>query len=111
MSLATAFWQIQLLAVLSGIGNSVIHPADYAILSGSIDKDRIGRSFAVHTFSGNVGFALGAPVTAFLMLALGCSAEEALQRMRQISQARNMKVTDVATRIIDSRGADELGAS
>src|SRR6202789_2871575 len=71
MSLATAFWQIQLLAVLSGIGNSVVHPADYAILSGSIDRDRIGRSFAVHTLSGNVGFALGAPVTAFLMLAVG----------------------------------------
>jgi MFS transporter, FSR family, fosmidomycin resistance protein len=71
MSLTTAFWQIQLLAVLSGIGNSVVHPADYAILSGSIDKDRIGRSFAVHTLSGNIGFALGAPVTAFLMLAIG----------------------------------------
>lgn len=71
MSLATSFWQIQLLAVLSGIGNSVIHPADYAILSGSIDKDRMGRSFAIHTFSGNIGFALGAPVTAFLMLAVG----------------------------------------
>jgi FSR family fosmidomycin resistance protein-like MFS transporter len=71
MSLATAFWQIQLLAVMSGIGNSVIHPADYAILSGSIDKDRMGRSFALHTFSGNVGFASGAPVTAFLMAAVG----------------------------------------
>jgi FSR family fosmidomycin resistance protein-like MFS transporter len=71
MSLATAFWQIQLLAVLSGIGNSVIHPADYAILSGSIDKDRMGRSFAMHTFSGNVGFATGAPVTVVLMAAIG----------------------------------------
>jgi len=71
MSQATAFWQIQLLAVLSGIGNSVVHPADYAILSGSIDKDRIGRSFAVHTLSGNVGFALGSPVTAFLTLSVG----------------------------------------
>jgi FSR family fosmidomycin resistance protein-like MFS transporter len=71
MSLATAFWQIQVLAVMSGIGNSVVHPADYAILSGSIDKDRMGRSFAVHTFSGNVGFATGAPVTAFLMAAIG----------------------------------------
>jgi ANTAR domain len=46
-----------------------------------------------------------------LMHALGCSADEALQRMRQISQARNMKVTDVAARIIDSRGADELEVS
>jgi hypothetical protein len=46
-----------------------------------------------------------------LMHALGCSAEEALARMRQISQARNLKVTDVAARVIDSRGADGLGAS
>jgi MFS family permease len=79
MSLATAFWQIQLLAVLSGIGNSVIHPADYAILSGSIDKDRMGRSFAVHTFSGNIGFALGAPITAFLMLAVGWRSTLAIE--------------------------------
>jgi ANTAR domain len=43
-----------------------------------------------------------------LMQALGCSAEEALQRMRQISQARNMKVTDVAATIIDTRGAAGL---
>ena len=71
MSLATAFWQIQVLAVMSGIGNSVVQPADYAILSGSIDKDRMGRSFAMHTFSGNLGFATGAPVTAFLMAAVG----------------------------------------
>jgi ANTAR domain-containing protein len=44
-----------------------------------------------------------------LMHALGCSADEALQRMRQISQARNMKVTEVATTIINARGADALG--
>jgi ANTAR domain len=43
-----------------------------------------------------------------LMHALGCSADEALQRMRQISQAANVKVTDVATRVIESRGADGL---
>ena len=44
-----------------------------------------------------------------LMHALGCGADEALQRMRQISQARNMKVTEVAMTIIDSRGAAGLG--
>jgi hypothetical protein len=44
-----------------------------------------------------------------LMHALGCTAEEALQRMRQVSQAQNMKVTDVAARIIESRGGDRLG--
>ena len=40
-----------------------------------------------------------------LMQALGCSAEEALRRMRQVSQARNLKVTDVAATIVDARGA------
>ena len=71
MGLATAFWQILILAVLSGVGNSVIHPADYAILSGSVDKDRMGRSFALHTFSGNLGFSAGAPVIALLMVWIG----------------------------------------
>jgi predicted MFS family arabinose efflux permease len=71
MGLATEFWQILLLAALSGLGNSVVHPADYAILSGSVDKDRMGRAFALHTFSGNVGFASGPPVTAALIAALG----------------------------------------
>jgi MFS family permease len=71
MGLATSFWQILALAALSGVGNSVIHPADYAILSGSVDKDRMGRSFALHTFSGNLGFSAGPPVMALLMVALG----------------------------------------
>jgi MFS transporter, FSR family, fosmidomycin resistance protein len=71
MGLATAFWQILVLAMLSGVGNSVIHPADYAILSGSVDKERMGRSFALHTFSGNLGFAAGPPVTALLMASVG----------------------------------------
>lgn len=44
-----------------------------------------------------------------LMHALGCDAEEALRRMRQVSQAHNMKVTEVAMRVIGSRGADGLG--
>lgn len=44
-----------------------------------------------------------------LMHALGCGADEALERMRQVSQARNMKVTEVAELIIGSRGADGLG--
>lgn len=71
MGLATAFWQIMLLAMLSGLGNSVIHPADYAILSGSVDRSRIGRSFSIHTFVGHVGFAAAPPVTAALMLLIG----------------------------------------
>ncbi|MFC7608365.1 MFS transporter [Teichococcus aestuarii] len=46
MAFAPSYWVILGLAMLSGIGNSVIHPADYAILAGSINKARMGRAFA-----------------------------------------------------------------
>jgi FSR family fosmidomycin resistance protein-like MFS transporter len=74
MGLATTYWQIVGLAVLSGLGNSVFHPADYAILSGSVSRERIGRAYAFHTFSGYVGFAAAPPVTAGLMLLIGWRA-------------------------------------
>jgi AmiR/NasT family two-component response regulator len=38
-----------------------------------------------------------------LMHALGCSADEALDRMRQVSQRSNMRTTEVASTIIGSR--------
>src|SRR5207244_13222071 len=71
MGSATAYWQVVALALLSGVGSSVFHPADYAILSGSIDPARLGRSFAFHSFTGNIGFALAPPATAALALLLG----------------------------------------
>ncbi len=71
MGMASAYWQILALAVVSGIGNSVIHPADYAILSGSISKERMGRSFAIHTFNGNLGFAVAPPVMIWLAALVG----------------------------------------
>jgi MFS transporter, FSR family, fosmidomycin resistance protein len=71
MGFATAYWQVVGLALLSGVGNSVIHPADYAILSGSVDRAKLGRSFAFHTFIGHVGFAAAPPATAALALLFG----------------------------------------
>ncbi|MGX9961942.1 MFS transporter [Roseomonas sp. F4] len=71
MAAAPGYWAILLLALLSGVGNSVIHPADYAILGGSIHPSRIGRAFAMHTFTGNLGFAFGPPVIAAMLLVMG----------------------------------------
>ena len=71
MAFAPNYWVILGLAVLSGIGNSVIHPADYAILAGSINKSRMGRAFAVHTFTGNLGFASAPPIIFALAALLG----------------------------------------
>lgn len=42
-----------------------------------------------------------------LMHALGCDAEEALKRLRQESQRRHVKVTEVATEVVASYGAQE----
>jgi hypothetical protein len=47
-----------------------------------------------------------------LMHALGCTADEALDRMRDVSQRSNLRATDVARRVIDAHtlpgGRDEL---
>lgn len=74
MAFAPSYWVILGLAVLSGIGNSVIHPADYAILAGSINKARMGRAFAMHTFTGNLGFALAPLVIVALAATMGWRA-------------------------------------
>ncbi len=74
MGLATSFWQILVLAPLSGMGNAVFHPADYAIITGSVATDRVGRAFSWHTFSGNLGFAAGPPVMALLVATIGWRA-------------------------------------
>ncbi|MFN6954761.1 MAG: MFS transporter [Acetobacteraceae bacterium] len=71
MAFAPSYEWILLLAVLSGVGNSVIHPADYAILAGSIHKSRMGRAFAWHTMTGNLGFAVAPPVVAAMLLVMG----------------------------------------
>jgi MFS family permease len=70
MAFAPGFWAILLLSVLSGVGNAVIHPADYAVLGASIPPSRIGRAFAMHTFTGNLGFAAGPPAVAAMLLVM-----------------------------------------
>jgi FSR family fosmidomycin resistance protein-like MFS transporter len=71
MAFATSFWQILVLAILSGVGNSVFHPVDYTILNASIPREKLGRSFAYHLSGGNIGFALGTPVVALLVPVVG----------------------------------------
>jgi FSR family fosmidomycin resistance protein-like MFS transporter len=53
-------------AVLIGVGNSVFHPADYAILAARIEPGRLGRAFSLHTFAGNLGWAVAPGIMVFL---------------------------------------------
>ena len=57
LAFVTSYWLILVLVLLAGLGDAVFHPADYAILNGSISEERMGRAFSVHTFSGHLGFA------------------------------------------------------
>jgi predicted MFS family arabinose efflux permease len=54
------------LAGISGAANAVYHPADYTILAASIKPEKMGQAFAIHTFTGNAGFALAPPIVAVL---------------------------------------------
>jgi MFS family permease len=59
IGLAPYYGLMLVLAAFAGIGNSVFHPADYSIMSATVAPARMGRAFAVHTFGGYIGFALG----------------------------------------------------
>jgi predicted MFS family arabinose efflux permease len=65
--LAPSYPAMLVLAGLAGFGNSIFHPADISILTGSIRPDRMGRAFSTHYLGGFIGYA-ATPVT---MIALG----------------------------------------
>lgn len=58
----TSYWQLLALFLLAGAGNSVFHPADYVILTASVDGGRQGKAYSIHSFGGTLGFA-AAPAT------------------------------------------------
>ncbi|HWM42483.1 MAG TPA: MFS transporter [Burkholderiales bacterium] len=58
---AASYAMLALGAALGGIGNSVFHPADFAILNGRVSTARLGYAFSAHGVVGYVGYAV-APV-------------------------------------------------
>lgn len=64
--LATDYYSMIALLMIAGVGNSVFHPADYAILNSSITPTRMGRAFSIHTFAGHLGSA-AAPATMLIL--------------------------------------------
>lgn len=63
---APGYGVLMALTVLMGVGNSVFHPADYAILAARIEPGRLGRAFSIHTFAGSLGWAVSPAVVVFL---------------------------------------------
>jgi len=59
--MATSYAMLALGAALGGLGNSVFHPADFAILNARVSGPRLGYAFSAHGLVGYVGYAV-APV-------------------------------------------------
>ena len=67
--LVNSFWVLVAMFALAGVGNTVYHPADYALLSHHVPAERIGQAFSVHTFAGMLGSAV-APASLLMMQSL-----------------------------------------
>jgi FSR family fosmidomycin resistance protein-like MFS transporter len=64
---APSFWMFLPLAVIAGLGNSVFHPSDFAILATRVHPSRTGRAFSIHALGGTLGYV----VSPLLLLLLG----------------------------------------
>ena len=67
-ALLPGYWFFVISYAFLGVANTVYHPADYTILSATVDHKRIGKAFSIHTFAGY----LGSGITPALVLA--CAA-------------------------------------
>jgi len=70
-SFCTSYWMLIGVALIAGLGNCVFHPADYALLNAAVSARRIGRAYAVHSVSGNLGWIAAAAVVVALEHAFG----------------------------------------
>ena len=56
---------------LAGLGNTVYHPADYALLGRHVPFERAGRIFSYHTFAGMLGNAAAPATLVYLHTVIG----------------------------------------
>lgn len=70
-ALVDSFWLFVAMFALAGLGNTVYHPADYALLSRHVPAERAGRAFSLHTFAGMLGNAAAPPSLLFLQTLVG----------------------------------------
>lgn len=58
VALSANFTMLMFAAAIAGAGNSVFHPADFALINHRVSVPRLGHAFSVHGLSGNLGWAL-----------------------------------------------------
>jgi len=65
-AMVNSYWVLIAAFGLVGLGNTVYHPADYALLSRHVAPARMSQAYSVHTFAGMLGSA-AAPGAVLLM--------------------------------------------
>lgn len=83
--------QLQLAELLVAYGGALV---------GAVADYRTSQRTAVQLRDAASGRAVVDQAKGILMHALGCTAEEALDRMRDVSQRSNIRATEVASRIV-----------
>lgn len=68
-AMVNSYWVLIAMFALIGVGNTVYHPADYALLSHRVAPERVSQAYSVHTFSGMLGSA-AAPLSVLFMHSL-----------------------------------------
>ena len=74
VALFPSYWGLLAVVFVSGIGISVFHPADYAIMAAQVRAERQGRAFGIHIFAGYAGWVVAPPLMLALASALGWAA-------------------------------------
>jgi MFS family permease len=64
--LVNSFWVMVAMFAVAGVGNTVYHPADYALLSQHVPAKSIGQAFSIHSFAGMLGSGV-APASLLLL--------------------------------------------
>ncbi len=97
--------QLQLAELLVAYGGALI---------GAVSEYDDTRRVAAQLRDASATRAVVDQAKGILMHALGCTADEALERMRAVSQRSNLRATEVARRVIDAHsrpgGRGELAA-
>ncbi|HUC56496.1 MAG TPA: ANTAR domain-containing protein [Streptosporangiaceae bacterium] len=87
--------QSQTAELLGALGSAVI---------GAVSQYDDARRTASQLLDAAEGRAVVDQAKGILMHALGCTAEEALERLRQASQRRNIRAVDLAREVVESGG-------
>jgi len=74
MGVSTSYAMLAVGAALTGIGNSVFHPADFAILNARVSPPRLGYAFSAHGVVGYIGYAVAPAFSVPIAAAYGWHA-------------------------------------